>query len=158
MKTILVRDVYKLHGTASVSVTEEIPLEDIIYRFAHELGLCCVFLVDEEQRFVGTVSRISVIKWADFQLFGKWKSGIPNSEVTNKISAVKAKYLARGDWSSFGVREEDTLAEAFKQMMNFGEDIIPVLDEEGRVIGDLKLSEILLKAIEVGREQKIEGS
>ena len=157
MKTVLVRDVYKLHAAVSISVTEEIPLEDIIYRFAHEPGLRCVLLVDEEQRFAGMVSRISIIKWADFQLFGKWQSGIPNSEVTNKVSAVKAKYLARGDWCSFGVREEDTLAEAFKQMMNFGEDVIPVLDGEGRVIGDLKLSEILVKAIEVARERKIEG-
>jgi CBS domain-containing protein len=158
METILVSDVYKLHGTASIAVTEEISLEDIIYRFAHEPGLRCVFLIDEEQRFAGTISRIAIMKWADFQLFGKWKNGVPNTEVTNKVAAVKAKYLARGDWRSFGVREEDTLAEAFRQMMNSGEDVVPVLDEDGRVIGDLRISEVLLKAIEVGRERKTKGA
>jgi predicted transcriptional regulator len=157
MKNILVRDVYQLHGTASISMDEESPLEDIISRFAHEPAIRGVFLIDVEQRFVGTVSRAAILKWADYQLFGKWKSGVPDSEVTNKITAVKAKYLARGDWHSLGVKEDDTLAEAFKQMMSFGEDIVPVIDDDGKVIGDLRLSEVLLKAIEVGREQKIEG-
>ncbi len=157
MKSILVRDVYQLHGTASITMDEEAPLEDIISRFAHEPAIRGVFLVDGEQRFAGTVSRAAILKWADYQLFGKWKSGVPNSEVTNKITAVKAKYLARGDWHSLGVREDDTLAEAFKQMMSFGEDIVPVIDDDGKVVGDLRLSELLLKAIEVGREQKIEG-
>jgi CBS domain-containing protein len=157
MKDILVRDVYRLHGTASISMDEETPLEEIISRFAHEPAVRGIFLVDGEQRFAGTVSRAAILKWADYQLFGKWKSGVPNSEVTNKITAVKAKYLARGDWHSLGVREADNLAEAFKQMMSFGEDIVPVIDDDGKVIGDLRLSELLLKAIETGREQKIEG-
>lgn len=157
MKTILVRDVYQLHGTASVSMDEEAALEDIIARFAHEPFIRGVFLVDGEQRFTGVISRAAILKWADYQLYGKWKEGVPNSEVTNKISAVKAKYLARGDWLSLGVREDDNLSDAFKQMMSFGEDIVPVIDKDGRIIGDLRLSELLLKAIEVGREQKIEG-
>ena len=157
MKDISVRDVYKLHGTATIAMDEESALEDIIARFANEPSIRGVFLVDEEQRFAGVISRSAILKWADYQLYGKWKAGVPSSEVTNKISAVKAKYLARGDWKSLGVKEGDNLAEAFKQMMSFGEDVVPVIDKDGRIIGDLRLSELLLKAIEAGREQKIEG-
>ena len=152
MKTILVKDVYQLHGTASISVTEEMPLEDIIYRFAHEPAIRGAFLIDEEQRFAGIISRLAIIKWAEFQLFGKWKSGIPAAEITNLVDTVKAKYLARGDWRSFGVKEWDTLEKAFNQMMMLGEDVIPVIDEDGRIIGDLRLSEVLLKTIEVGKQ------
>ena len=72
MKTILVKDVYELHGTASVSVTDDVLLEDIIYRFAHEPGIRGVFLIDEEQRFVGMVSRLAIMKWAEFQLVGTY--------------------------------------------------------------------------------------
>jgi CBS-domain-containing membrane protein len=60
--------------------------------------------------------------------------------------------LARGDWRSLGVKESDTLETAFNQMMNFGEDVIPVLDSEGRILGDLRLSEVLLQAVEVGEQ------
>ena len=151
MKTILVKDVYLLHGTASVSVTDEVLLEEIIYRFAHEPGIRGVFLIDKEQRFVGMVSRLAIMKWAEFQLFGKWKRGVPASEITHLVDSTKAKNVARGDWRSVGVKEEDTLEKAFNQMMMLGEDVLPVLDEDGRIIGDLRLSEVLLKAIEVGR-------
>ena len=151
MKTILVKDVYLLHGTASVSVTDEVLLEEIIYRFAHEPGIRGVFLIDKEQRFVGMVSRLAIMKWAEFQLFGKWKRGVPASEITHLVDSAKAKNVARGDWRSVGVKEEDTLEKAFNQMMMLGEDVLPVLDEDGRIIGDLRLSEVLLKAIEVGR-------
>jgi hypothetical protein len=50
------------------------------------------------------------------------------------------------------VKESDTLETAFNQMMNFGEDVIPVLDSEGRILGDLRLSEVLLQAVEVGEQ------
>ena len=62
MNTILVREVYQLHGTASISVTKEVPLEDIISRFAHEPGIRGVFLMDEEQRFAGIISRAAIMK------------------------------------------------------------------------------------------------
>jgi len=91
------------------------------------------------------------MKWAEFQLFGKWKRGVPASEITHLVDSAKAKNVARGDWRSVGVKEEDTLEKAFNQMMMLGEDVLPVLDEDGRIIGDLRLSEVLLKAIEVGR-------
>ena len=154
MKAIMVNEVYQLHGTASVSITEEASLGDVIYRFAHEPGIRGVFLVDEELRFAGIVSRIAIMKWAEFQLFGKHKGNIPASEITSLVDLTKARYLARGDWRSYGVKESDTLEEAFTKMMSFGEDIVPVLDEDGKIIGDLRLSEVLLKALEVGRQAK----
>ena len=151
MKTILVKDVYQLHGTASITVTEEIPLEDIVYRFANEPGIRGVFLIDEDQRFAGMISQMAIMKWAEFQLFGKLKKDVPASEATKLIDEVKARYVARGDWRSVGVKEWDTLEKAFNQMMMYGEDVIPVTDKDGRIIGDLRLSEVLLKVIEVGR-------
>lgn len=84
-------------------------------------------------------------------MFGKWQNGVPASEITELVDKVKAKYLARGDRNSIDVKELDTLDKAFNQMMMFGEDIIPVLDDDGKVIGDLRLSEVLFKALEIGR-------
>ena len=154
MRRILVKDVYQPHVTASILVTEDIALGDIISKFAHEPGIRGVFLIDEEQRFAGIISRIAITKWAEFQLFGKWKNGIPAPEIANLFDLVKAKHLAHGDWHSLGIKECDTLEKAFELMMRLGEDVIPVLDEDGKIIGDLRLSEVLLKVIEVGRERK----
>jgi len=152
MKTIRVADVYKLHGKASIELSREASLEDVIHRLASESSIRGVFLLDEEQRFSGMVSRAAILKWAEFQLFSKWKNSIIASEVAKLVDPVKAKYLARGDWRSFGIKEDDTLEEAINQMMSLGEDILPVLDNDGKIIGDLTLSEVLLKAIEVGKQ------
>ena len=38
---------------------------------------------------------------------------------------------------------------ALNRMIEYEEDIIPVLDEDGRILGDLRLSEVLLKTLEM---------
>jgi len=48
-------------------------LKDIISKFAHEPGIRGVFLIDEDQRFVGIISRMVIMKRTEPQLFGKWK-------------------------------------------------------------------------------------
>jgi CBS domain-containing protein len=70
------------------------------------------------------------------------------------VSQTQAKSLARGDWRTLGVKENDSLQEALDQMVDFGEDVLPVLNEDGIILGDIRLSEILVKAIDVGVEQR----
>ena len=48
VKTILVKDVYELHGTASLSISDKVLLDEIIYRFAHEPGIRGIFLMDKD--------------------------------------------------------------------------------------------------------------
>jgi CBS domain-containing protein len=148
MKVIRVSEVHGLHGTASTSISQEATLEDVIRKFANEPSIRGVFLVDKEQRFAGMVSRIAILKWAEFRLSKKWENHPPDSETKETFGSVKASHLARGDRRSFGVKESDSIEEAFTKMINTGEDVIPVLDEEGRITGDLSLSEVLLKVIE----------
>ena len=72
-------------------------------------------------------------------------------EVYQYIGASKAKDLAQRNGGSLGVKEDDTLYTALDRMIKFGEDIIPVVDGGGRVLGDLTLSEVLVKAIQKDR-------
>jgi CBS domain-containing protein len=152
MEKMKVGEIYQLHDTASAQISREASLEDVIHRFATEPGIRGIFLVDEERRFAGMVSRTAIIKWAEFQLFGRWQGGLRSSDINELAGTLKARYLATGDAKSVGVRAGDSLGQAFDQMMRLGEDIIPVLDDGGRIIGDLMLSEVLLKAIEVGKQ------
>jgi len=39
-------------------------------------------------------------------------------------------------------------------MIDHEEDVLPVEDNERRILGDLRLSEVLLKAIEVGKQMR----
>ena len=46
------------------------------------------------------------------------------------------------------VKEIDTLRSALDLMLKFEKDIIPVVDDRGAILGDLSLSEVLLRALE----------
>lgn len=148
MEAIKVKDVHGVHGICSTSISGEASLVEIIRIFANEPDIRGVFLVNGDQRFAGMVSRLAILKWAEYQLSNKLKNGSSSADIKNMIDIVKAKNLARGDWQSFGVNESDTLEDAFKKMMNAGEDILPVLDEDGKITGDLRLSEVLQKIVE----------
>jgi CBS domain-containing protein len=148
----LVAEVYRLHGSASVSIPADSPLEDVIGEFIREPSLRGIFLIDAKQRFVGMVTRVDLIRWAHFNLTGgKERHKIPVSEFFRIVDARKAKDLASGDPRVLSVKESDTLQAALDKMLDQEEDVIAVLDSEGRVLGDLRLSEILWWVLTHGR-------
>lgn len=153
MRTIRVEEVYRIHGTASVSVPEDVSLEYVITRFAREPGVRGIFLIDTNERFVGLITRNDLLKWAHIRLFGgKGRYEITVSEIFRLANAVKAKDLLRGNQRELSVKETDTLQTALDKMLDYEEDALPVVDGERRILGDLRISEVLLKAIEVGRQ------
>jgi CBS-domain-containing membrane protein len=155
MNTIQVADVYKLHGNASITVAEDVSLEYILTYLGHEQGIRGIFLVDSKKKFSGVITSADIRNWAHIKLFGgKGRHEIRISDFYRIANAEKARDLVRGDYRSLGVRETDNLQTALDRMLDSEEDIIPVLDREGHILGDLRLSEVLLKALEVGKQGK----
>lgn len=147
-----VSDVYKLHGSAVVSLPADSSLEDAIGAFIREPSVQGVFLVDANKKFRSMLTRIDLITWAHLQLSGgKGRHEIPLSEFFRIIDARKAKDLASGDLRILAVRENDDLQSALDKMLDSREDVIPVLDQEGQVLGDLRLSEVLWWVLAFGR-------
>jgi CBS-domain-containing membrane protein len=152
MKPILVEEIYHLSEPAAISVPESTSLQEVVIRLAQEPELRAIFLVDSHQRFAGTIRRADLLKWLYFQLFGKL--GVEKGstgEIIHLAFATRAKDLARGDWRYFGVKVSDTIQDALERMIAYGDAIIPVLDNEGKVLGDLRVTEILIKALEFGK-------
>ena len=154
MKTIQVEQVYRIHGTATDSIPEDTPLEHVISRFAREPGLRGLFLVDSRQRLSGMLTRADLMKWAHLQFFGwKGRNNIKMYDIFHFIDAKKAKDIANTDPRSIAVKETDTLQAAFDKMLDNEEDVLPVVDDEFKILGDLRLSEVFMKVIEVGKEK-----
>jgi CBS domain-containing protein len=154
MKTVRVKDVYKLYGTASVSVPEDASLVSILAAFSKQPGLRGSFLVNSRRRCTGIITRSDLIRWARLHFFGEeGMKMIILREVYQYITATKAKELAKDDWRSVSVKEGDTLYTALDHMVKYGEDILPVVDSGGKILGDLTLSEVLLGAFEIEKER-----
>ena len=153
MKAIRVEQVYRLHGTATDSIPEDTSLEYVVGRFAREPSLRGVFLVDSRQRLSGVLTRADLMKWAHLQLFGgKGRHDIAISDFFRIIDAKKAKGLVTTDPRSIAVKESDNLQTALDKMLDYEEDVLPVVDKDFRILGDLRLSEVLLKVIEAGKQ------
>lgn len=150
MKTIQVESVYKLSEPAFLAMPESALLEEVADRFAHEPYVRAIFLIDSRKRFTGMLRRIDLLKWIYLQLFGKTAGQKASTgEVLRLTFAQKAKDLARGDSTSMGVKPSDTLQTAMNQMIAYGEAILPVLDDEGKILGDIRVTDVLLKAQEL---------
>lgn len=150
MNDIPVKDAYHTLGTTTKIVKEDTPLDFIIEQFAHDPKVKGVFLVDSQGRFAGVITHADLLRWARVRLPSglRWRP-LPVGEVLRLIHASKASDLARGKRNGLGVRPDETLADALKQMVDYNEVDIPVLDQQGKILGDLTLSEVLHKVLEL---------
>ena len=156
--TTPVSEIYRLHGTASAVIPENTPLETVIARFAAEPSLRGMFLIDTTQRLSGVVTRIDFLKWSHLKFFGgKGRSSFTVSEFYSFVDAKEAKDICRCTGLPLGIRENDTLQSALGKMLDNEEDVLPVINSRGEIVGDLRISEIL-SWILTNRKDKFEIS
>ncbi len=146
MATVLVGTVYRLHGNASITVPEDATLDYIVALLGHEKHLRAVFFVDSDQRFTNMISSCDLLRYLRAHA-GNQKTDIL-AEFFRSAGSKKAKDLQASDSRALSVKESDDVQTALQLMLACEQDVIPVLDGEGRVLGDVSLSEVLLKALE----------
>jgi len=157
MKAIRVKEVYRLYGKASITVPESVTLDYVVAMLGHEPRLQGVFMVDSNQRLVGMISRFDLLRWTQAHFCGgENQTDTRINDFIRLLNARKVKDIETDNTGSFSVKENDTIQAALDLMIRYGKDIIPVLDGEGRVIGDLSLSELLSKALESGMQPQPE--
>lgn len=144
MKTIRVAEVCRLTPLQIMVVNGEEPLSKVVHAFAVRHDQHDVFLVDDEERLVGVISVQDLLQWARLYLgLPVPSSSLTLGQVRRLMLAHHARELARMGSQKAAVYEDDTLEEALTHMAQYNLTAIPVLDEEGRVINDLRLSEVL---------------
>lgn len=157
MEKALVAEIYRLHGTASMTLPADSPLDDVINAFVRHPSSRGIFLVDSSQRFVCMVTRTDLLRWAHLQVTrGKGMRQTPIADFFRLIDAKKGKDLACRGQQAVSVKASDTLETALNKMLDYEEDLLPVVDNDGRVIGDLRLSEVLWWVIERGKRKTSE--
>ena len=130
--------------TVSIIVHESEPLREVSAKLASNPAVRGIFVVDSRGKFTGLISSVKLMKWVHLELFGgKGRKAITIGEVFSLIYASKAKDLLRRDLSSISLKETDTFQSALDKMIEYEEDVIPVLDKDGTIIGDLTLNEVL---------------
>ncbi len=141
---VSVRDVYDPElGHCEILRPDE-SLEQIIRKFAERADLHGFFVVDETGKLLGVITRIDLLNFAKFKIGGH----LQLSTLRKFIFSSKVKDIIHPLSLNIAVTLEDHLLKVLDIMVEHDLIDVPIVDKEGRVIGELKLSDILLCCIE----------
>jgi CBS domain-containing protein len=144
LEKIFISDIHKIFGTKMKTLPLDATLEDAIRIFASETSLSGICLLANNENYAGMITRMDLLKWSHLQFTdGHGIHGVAISEYYRMIDARKAKDLVSRASGDYYVKESDTIQTALDKMIDSEEDIIPVLNAQGKILGDLRLSEIL---------------
>lgn len=145
-----VRDVFDPARTLALIVDEDTPFEEVIRRFAERTDLRGIFVVDAKRRLTGVITRTDLLSWASLV----FRSPGPPSRVGwgrlfRLARATTAKEACQPHSHLSRVSPDDPLDEALARMVAHKLIDLPVVDADGRILGDLRLTELLVKALDV---------
>jgi len=123
----------------SLVVDEEEPIEEII-NFAEQPSSRGTFLVDRERRLKGVITRLDLLNWAKFKPgegIDLGRIGASISDIRRYVYSAAAREFANEYSYSAHVKPDDIIS-ALNLMISSNLIDVPVVDEQGKILGDLK--------------------
>ena len=158
MKTTKIASVCQKSPMGALIVAEDLPLDEAIRRFASDATLHGIFLLDADDRFAGVISNRDLLDWArmQFDLLSR-DFMLPVGKVRRLLNAKTVGDLALPDSVKMAASLEDSLASALFTMSEYGLEDLAILDAEGRIVNDLRLSEVLHFALQISMKRQQEA-
>ena len=144
MNTVPVAQLIETTEMQALVVAEDMLLDEAVRQFATNHDLRGIFLTGPDGHLTGVVNKIDLLNWVTMQL-DQSPAGEPLSkgQMRRLLHARHVSDLAARGSAEAAVRLDQTLADALQQMTFHKLTDIPVVDENGRIVNDLRLSEIL---------------
>lgn len=144
MHTIYVAEVCKTSTLHALVAPQGMPLAKAIQHFMQDCNLRGIFLVDDAGRLTGVLNKHDLLDWVRVAFPLPPQGPYPlKAQLRRAVMAETAGDLARAESVETAVTLQDSLAVALQKMVRYNLVDIPVLDENGRIVNDLRLSEIL---------------
>lgn len=145
-----VRAVDEVHG---LLVEPDTPVREVVSRLSRQPTAGVVFVVDEDRTLLGVLTRRDLLSWAGLQV-GVDVAGerVRWMEVLDVARARTAGDLLRRGGKPLSVRMDDSLETALVRMLRQDVADLPVVDGDGRVVGGVRLSELLEAALEAAED------
>jgi CBS domain-containing protein len=125
---------------------------NVVQRLARQPDLRGAFVVDDEKRLLGVITRTDLLDWARAKLGASLQAPFHGAEKTLRlaslINASTAGQVIHSSSNGAAVTEVDSLAHTLRLMVALDLIVLPVVDGFRRVIGEVRLSDILAQAIE----------
>ena len=146
-----VKDAYRLNDEDPIVVTLSNEIDQVIENFAHHAELSGIFVVEDDNRFAGVITRTDLLDWARVKVGTALMKPLGDRGKTLRlislIHASKVSDMLRQETKEAAVLPDDTLAHALHRMIEADLILLPVIDESQHIIGSLTLSELLNRAL-----------
>ncbi len=146
--TLRVRDVVDIDQSRAVIIPNSTPFEEVVRAFAQRGDLRGIFVVDAQEHLTGVITRQDLLHWAAERLRVPDPRGQDWRDVYRVMTASTAKQACRKRSAECAVRLDDPLERVLAKMFENELIDVPVVDEQGHIVGDVRLTEILRKVIE----------
>ena len=151
LQKLTVKDAYQLVDEDPILVRLTDEFSQVINNFVHHAELRGVFVVDDDNRFSGVITRTDLLDWARVKLGAVLLKPLTDTDKTIRlitlIGASTVGDALRPDTKKAAVLANDTLAHALRMMIEADLILLPVIDESQHIIGSLTLSELLNLAL-----------
>ncbi len=150
MRALRVRDAEKLISTEPILVRDEASIYETVEQLIDTRHARCAYVVDEQGQLLGMVTLKALVEhiFAHHYLGGKPAEGsmfdIIHTENALQLAATQPVY----------VTENEPLDQAIEKMLNSDLQEVPVVDEEGVVVGDINLLDLLSMWMESSSESR----
>jgi CBS domain-containing protein len=147
LKKLTVQDAYQLDDQDLIVVKLTDEFSQVIQSFVRYSELRGVFVVDDDNRFAGVITRTDLLHWAQARIgaffLKPWMNTDETLQLVNLVNASAVEDVLRSDTKKAAVFANETLAHAIKTMIEADLIVLPVVDESRHIIGGLTLSEVL---------------
>ncbi len=152
LRRLTVKDAYHLDLIPSLIVGPDEDFTEVVRRFAERPVTRGIFVSDEQKYLLGVITRTDLLDWARVKMGAVLQAPILNREKTLRMASLMhastAGQVMHPDSHRAGVKADDSLAHALRLMIELDLHVLPVIDEEKRIVEDLKLDEILARLVE----------
>ena len=144
MKLTKVAQVCQISQMLAIIVHQDTLLETAIRHTVDNPHVRGIFLVDDADKLVGVVNSHDLLLWVRIHLgMAPLKNTVSAGKLRRLLFAERILDLARAGSQFAAVQMDTSLADVLDVMSQYDLVDIPVLDENGRIVNDLRLSEVL---------------
>jgi len=151
LKLERVEDVCRLIASKPAIVPEDMPIEEVLNEFVNDPKRRIVCVVDSEQKLVGLISLTELLIYIGVHAGEAVKSFThltPYEAGLRYMMGNQAKHVMR---EAISVKSDDKLLDALNMMERTGLEELPVVNDEGMIIGEIHGLEILIETLKLLR-------
>jgi len=147
-----VRDAFRLIVTEPIIVTRGMGLRDVVDKVLEDPRTRSAYVVDSKHRVIGMIALKEMLEAIEGSL-SLFENVRPPARLRPRRKVTPFSVEAHM-FKPVTVMEDDRIIDALEKMIEHGQEDLPVVDENGVLIGELNGFEILLLGSEVMRRQE----